>query len=209
MRVKLKVCGMRELENIKEVSSLQPDFMGFIFYSGSPRCILADFEMPQLPASIKKVGVFVNESVDRIESLIPKHGLDFVQLHGHETPEQCEKLKNSNVKVIKTFSVDEHFDFSRTKSFEGSVDYFLFDTKGKSHGGNGQVFNWELLQKYDDTVPFFLSGGLSPENIHAVSRLRDMNLFAVDINSGVEVKPGLKDVSQLKVLRSELLKVLI
>ncbi len=201
MSAKVKICGMREPENILAVGSLHPDFMGFIFYSGSPRCVPVDFKIPVgLPVSIKKVGVFVNETLDRILTTVRMHGLDLVQLHGDEPAMLCKELKQKGVGVIKVFSVDEGFDFTSLDPYKKTVDFFLFDTKGKYYGGNATAFDWDVLNQYDQEVPFFLSGGISTNNIHETSRLSKMNLYAVDVNSGAEDTPGVKDVEKVKEL---------
>jgi phosphoribosylanthranilate isomerase len=196
--IALKVCGNRD--NIAEVASLNPDYMGFIFYEPSPRHVGVDFKMPVLPKSIKKVGVFVNEEVEVIKKLVAKFKLDFVQLHGHESVEDCRVLKELGVGVIKVFSIDTIFDFDTTMLYEGAADYFLFDTKGKFYGGNAIPFDWNLLTNYHQRVPFFLSGGLSLENIFAVNNLSTMNLHAIDVNSGVEDSPGLKNIVKTKFM---------
>lgn len=203
--IALKVCGNRD--NIVEVASLNPDYMGFIFYEPSPRHVGVDFKMPVLPKSIKKVGVFVNEEVEVIKKLVAKFKLDFVQLHGHESVEDCRVLKEFGVGVIKVFSVDATFDFDTTAPYEGVVDYFLFDTKGKFYGGNAIPFDWNLLVNFHQRVPFFLGGGLTQENISGIRNLSTMNLHAIDVNSGVEDSPGLKSIvkieSILEILNSK------
>lgn len=198
----LKVCGMRDAENIRQVGALAPDFMGFIFYNGSPRYVGSDFAIPDsLPARIKRVGVFVNESTDEIIETVKKHRLDLVQLHGHESADQCRRLKAAGVGVIKVFSVDDDTRFTETAEYREVVDYFLFDTKGKYFGGNARRFDWQVLTRYDQQVPFFLSGGISPENIAEVLSLGELNIAAVDVNSGVEVKPAWKDVEKIRNIR--------
>ena len=192
--IKLKVCGMRERDNILEVAKLKPDYMGFIFYAPSPRFVGADFVVPkELPGSVKRVGVFVNEGSKAIMEGVRRHGLHAVQLHGDEDPEQCRQLKAYGVEVIKVFSVDGDTDFSKSKAFSGAVDFFLFDTKGKFYGGNANVFDWKVLSRYREDIPFFLSGGLSPENTAEIERLDRRQLYAVDVNSGVEIAPAVKD----------------
>ncbi|MCX8490036.1 MAG: phosphoribosylanthranilate isomerase [Cyclobacteriaceae bacterium] len=196
--IALKVCGNRD--NILEVSSLNPDYMGFIFYEPSPRNVGVGFEMPLLPKSIKKVGVFVNEGVERVKKLVTKFKLDFVQLHGSESVEDCKILTSFGVGVIKVFSIDTAFDFNSTVPYEGMVDYFLFDTKGKFYGGNAVSFDWNLLASYHQRVPFFLGGGLTPKNLLGLKNLPKMNLHAIDINSGVEDSPGHKDMARLEAV---------
>jgi len=192
---------MREPDNILEVGALQPDFLGFIFYDQSPRCVSSAFKIPaSLSQAVKKVGVFVNDPFERVLDRVNKHTLDFAQLHGNETVALCEKLKQTEIGVIKTFSIDSNFDFKRVNPYKSVVDFFLFDTKGKYHGGNATTFDWNLLQRYDQEVPFFLSGGISPINIDQTLQLKGLNLYAVDVNSGVEIEPGVKDVDKVKRL---------
>lgn len=195
--IALKVCGNRD--NITEVASLNPDYMGFIFYEPSPRYVGVGFTMPSdFPESIKKVGVFVNEELEVIKRVVSDLKLNFVQLHGSESVEDCRALKQFEVGVIKVFAIDETFDFNTTVPYETTVDYFLFDTKGKFYGGNAVPFNWNLLLNYHQRIPFFLGGGLTPENILGLKNISKMNLHAIDINSGVEDSPGHKDISKLE-----------
>lgn len=192
-KLKLKVCGMRDPKNILDVAAIHPDFMGFIFYEQSKRFVGKNFRIPrEFPQEIQRVGVFVNESVEGILRLVKKHQLDFVQLHGDEPVQVCETLKKE-IKLIKVFRVDDDFDFDMTKEFEGLADFFMFDTKTSGYGGSGKSFDWSLLRKYRQSTPFFLSGGLSIDNVKRVVALEDTNLFAVDFNSGTETAPGLKD----------------
>ena len=193
---------MREPANILDVSALQPDFMGFIFYDQSPRCVPHDFRIPtKLNQSIKKVGVFVDDSFEQVFDTVNRHALDFVQLHGKETVSFCEKLKRTEVGVIKAFSIDSNFDFKLVNPYKKAVDFFLFDTKGKYHGGNATSFDWNLLQRYDQEIPFFLSGGISQSNIDEALKLKDLNLYGFDVNSGVEIKAGMKDVDKVRELK--------
>ncbi|HOY49614.1 MAG TPA: phosphoribosylanthranilate isomerase [Chryseolinea sp.] len=201
MKVKLKICGMRDANNIMEVASLKPDYFGFIFYPKSPRFVADDFILPvKLSPDILRVGVFVNETSSAIIEKAKTYPLDYIQLHGSETPEQCQALRQLGLGIIKVFSVGDDFDFEITKPYKSVADYFLFDTKGKHHGGNASTFNWDLLKQYDQDIPFFLSGGLSPENMNEVAKLDGMNIHALDVNSGVEASPGVKDISKLKQL---------
>ncbi len=193
-----KVCGMRDTENISEVAALLPDFMGFIFYKKSPRYVGDDFQVPfNFPSSIKRVGVFVNENIEVIKSLVEKHKLDYVQLHGEEPVVYSSELRNSGVGVIKVFSIDKDFDFGTTTAYESVVDYFLFDTKGKFYGGNAVTFDWNLLSRYNQKIPFFLSGGLNESNLGGLGKLLEFNLVGVDVNSGVEVSPGFKNIQKI------------
>jgi phosphoribosylanthranilate isomerase len=190
---------MCDASNIMEVASLQPDYMGFIFYKPSPRYVGEEFNLPDnFPNTTERVGVFVNETTDVIKDLTEKFNLTTIQLHGSESPEQCKSLKERRLHIIKAFSVDDTFDFDQTEEYKPYVDFFLFDTKGKFHGGNAKRFNWEILKKYDQEIPFLLSGGLTPDNIEEIKALQGMNIYAIDINSGVEVRPGLKNVTAIK-----------
>lgn len=197
----IKVCGMRDHQNIMQVASLSPQYLGFIFYPHTPRFVGWDFIVPHdLPATIKRVGVFVNESSEVIVTKAKALGLDLIQLHGNESVIQCEELKSTGLNVIKVFSVDDNFDFDTTDPFKKVVDYFLFDTKGKYYGGNARTFNWSVLNKYKQEVPFFLSGGLSPENTGNLAEILKMNLHALDLNSGVESSPGIKNPEKIKAV---------
>jgi phosphoribosylanthranilate isomerase len=205
MKLKLKICGLREPDNIQQVAAVLPDYMGFIFYKNSPRFVSDAFAMPQnVPSSIKKIGVFVNETVQQVKRISKQYSLDGVQLHGSESINDCKALKAAGLSVIKVFSVDDAFDFRSVSEYKSTVDYFLFDTKGNSYGGNGYAFNWNKLIEYDQEIPFFLSGGLSPDNVLSVRNLSGMNIHAVDVNSGVEVRPGLKDIKLIETLKSQL-----
>jgi phosphoribosylanthranilate isomerase len=198
--MKVKVCGMREHENIKEVASLMPGYLGFIFYPGSPRFVGDHFQMPEIDKSIKKVGVFVNATTESILAKGVVNELDVLQLHGAESVEQCEELRSHNMLIIKAFSVSNEFNFQHVKPYQEVVDYFLFDTKGKYFGGNATRFDWSVLKKYNQQTPFFLSGGLKPEYIEEVKALSDMNIYAIDVNSGVETSPGVKDVTKVRAI---------
>ncbi len=202
--MKVKVCGMRQPENLKQIAALLPDYIGFIFYEGSKRFCEGTITpelLAELPASIKKVGVFVNETTEVILDTARKYKLDVIQLHGRETPLQCKELQEAGLEVIKAFSVDDSFVFENTLLYERSCDYFLFDTRGNNYGGNGTVFDWEILKGYLSDKPYFLSGGLNLENLKS----REFEKiwpkpFALDVNSGFEVEPGLKDVEKVKEL---------
>jgi phosphoribosylanthranilate isomerase len=200
--ISLKICGMRDPKNILEVAALQIEYMGFIFYKKSPRYVGEDFSIPaDFPATTKRVGVFVNEEVEIIKSKAVEHKLDFIQLHGAESVTDCSHLKRAGLRVIKVFSVDDQFDFNKTIPYETVVDYFLFDTKGKFYGGNAATFDWNILITYNQRIPFFLSGGLNQENISEIRNLKSMNLHAVDVNSGVETSPALKNIDKIKSIQ--------
>lgn len=191
----IKICGMKYPDNILEVSKLLPDYMGFIFWEKSARFF--DGNLPNLPKSIKKTGVFVDATFDYILDKIKIHKLDAIQLHGNESVAFCEKLKSQSVEIIKVFSVSDDFDFDILKQYESACDYFLFDTKGKLPGGNGTTFNWEILKKYNSTKPLFLSGGIGIEEFAAIKKLK-LPIYAIDINSKFEIEPGLKNIELLK-----------
>lgn len=192
--------------NPVEVEALQPDYMGFIFWEKSPRYI--DVVLPSISLKIKKVGVFVNASIEEILQKVTKYGLQFVQLHGSEAPELCKKLQDIGLKVIKVFGIEETFDFNLLEPYEEVCDYYLFDTKGKLPGGNGYAFNWEVLENYPSTKPFFLSGGIGLENIDDILiflyRPESKYCHAIDVNSRFETKPGLKDIEKLKEFKKRL-----
>jgi phosphoribosylanthranilate isomerase len=195
--MKLKICGMKYPDNILEVGSILPDYMGFIFWEKSARYF--DGDMPDLPKSIKKVGVFVNENIEVIEEKIAKYNLQAIQLHGQESVDFCSEIKakfDTSIEIIKVFSADEHFDFSILKPFEAVCDYFLFDTKGKLPGGNGTTFDWRILENYPSKKPFFLSGGIGIEEMDSIYEISKTNLpiYAIDINSRFEIEPGLKNI---------------
>ncbi|CCH56666.1 Phosphoribosylanthranilate isomerase [Fibrisoma limi BUZ 3] len=201
--MKIKVCGLRDAENIKEIAALSPDFVGFIFYDQSPRFVGEELDadvVKALPRSIRKVGVFVNASPDFILRNVKKYDLQYVQLHGTETPEYCRSLRNRGISLIKAFRVDESFNFSMLNNYKMQCDFFLFDAKGDQPGGNGVRFDWSLLNRYDNEKPFFISGGIGLDNLDQLTALKDMKLYGVDVNSQVETAPGVKDVEKVKEL---------
>lgn len=197
--MKIKVCGLRESDNVSEVAALQPDFMGFICYNRSPRYIdgLKADALDHIPVGIIRTGVFVNESAEQINALIEKYNFKAIQLHGSETPKFCALFKGK-VQVIKAFGVDADFNFDVLTPYENGVDVFLFDTKTAAHGGSGQRFDWQVLSKYTLDVPFFLSGGIGLENLEKVKTVKHPQLAGLDLNSRFELSPGNKDISKLK-----------
>ena len=195
---------MRDSENISELMTLKPDFIGFIFYAQSKR-VVTDFPQIEIPSSVKKVGVFVNENIEEIIEIVKRYKLDFVQLHGEETPDYCEKLALQKIKIIKAFSVDENFDFDAILPFEKHVSLFLFDTKGKNYGGNGIKFNWDLLQNYKGKTPFLLSGGITKNDAEEIMKMKYPAFLGIDINSGFELEPGLKNINEIKEFKSLLI----
>jgi phosphoribosylanthranilate isomerase len=207
--MKIKVCGMRNSENIQDLLFLKPDFVGFIFYEKSKRFV-SDFPQVNFPNYIKKVGVFVNEEISEVLSKVNNFQLDYIQLHGNETIEYCKNIYHSKLvseshQIIKAFSVNDNFDFSKTKAFEKYCDYFLFDTKGKDYGGNGVKFNWEMLKKYNGQTPFLLSGGITKTDANEINKINHSALMGVDINSGFETAPTLKNINDIKEFKNNLL----
>ncbi len=205
--MKLKICGMKYPDNILEVGSLLPDYMGFIFWDKSARYF--DGQLPNLPQSIKKTGVFINASQEEIAAKVTQYNLQAVQLHGQESVEFCQELKNKLVKsieIIKVFSVDEAFDFDQLQPFETVCDYFLFDTKGKLPGGNGTTFDWKVLENYPSKKPFFLSGGIGLNEIDLVNEIVKTNLpiYAIDVNSKFEIEAGLKNSELLNRFKQKI-----
>ena len=200
--MKLKVCGMRDAENIKALVELKPDFIGFIFYDKSPRFVgnTLDAELIQsIPREIRKVGVFVNATVDYILQNVKKYGLNYVQLHGNETPDFCKNLRMKGVNIIKAFRLDESFIFSQLNNYKPHVDFFLFDAKGDGYGGNGVTFDWSILKKYDNQKPYFLAGGISLDNLDELASITPKP-YSLDVNSKFEVEPGVKDIDKIAEL---------
>ena len=201
---------MRDAENIKELIELQPDFIGFIFYKKSSRHV-EEFPKVDIPASIKKVGVFVNESLEYVLRIVTENSLDCVQLHGDESPEYCEdlgKIMHSDIQLIKAFPVDAAFDFEQVFAFEKQVDLFLFDTKGDKVGGNGVAFDWTLLDKYSSKKPFLLSGGIGEDSVDELQQFMKTPLseycMGWDVNSKFEIRPGFKNIDKIKEFKEQL-----
>jgi len=193
---------MRDPENIRAVAGLMPDIIGFIFYRGSARFAgeqLKPEHLSDLPVQIRKAGVFVNASNDEILRIAEKFGLDLVQLHGNESPDQCAKLKESELKVIKALNIGDMADLQACSDFAGCTDYLLLDTKSDKHGGSGKKFDWSLLGHYPVSHPYLLSGGIDPDDAAAVSTLTEPGFAGVDLNSRFETEPGMKDVAKLKI----------
>lgn len=191
----IKVCGMRDAENIRRVAATGADWMGFIFYARSVRA-MSDAESIDCP--LKRVGVFVDASPEEMMEKAVRYKLDYLQLHGSESPELCYALQKRGFAVIKAFPVATEADLAATESYEGWADYFLFDTKCPTHGGSGKGFDWSLLTAYRGTTPFLLSGGINPESTEAVLRFRHPQFAGIDINSGFETSPGIKDAEKIK-----------
>ena len=213
-KVTVKVCGMRDGENIREVVALGVDWIGMIFWAKSPRNVtmIPTYAgiIPDRGADIgnfkaKRVGVFVDEMAQNIITRVVNYKLDLVQLHGHETPTLIRNLRRTldpdirpGVKFIKAISVSSRDDIAKYKDYADCVDYFLFDTKCPSVGGSGEQFDWSVLDAYDGDVPFLLSGGIGPDDAGRVRSFHHPKCIGIDLNSRFETEPGLKDITKLK-----------
>ncbi|MDP2385583.1 MAG: phosphoribosylanthranilate isomerase [Bacteroidota bacterium] len=201
--MKLKVCGLNNDENIRQIVESKPDFMGFIFYEKSPRYIgkLTQVDViKNIPKEIKKVGVFVNAPFAVIQKQVKKYGLDYVQLHGGESPGFCKSVKELGAGVIKSFGIDEQFDFSQVNLFSQVSDYFLFDTKTEHHGGSGEQFDWRLLKNKEFGRPVILSGGITLADVRKIKR-EFPKVYGIDINSRFETQTGIKDIALIKKVK--------
>ncbi len=196
----VKVCGLTNQDQVESLDSMV-EYVGFIFYPHSKRHI----ETPPSSSKAKRVGVFVDELLAEIQSKIETHQLDYVQLHGDENPERCREI-GKKVPVIKSFGMDSFFDFKALIPFEGNVDYFLFDTKTPLKGGSGVQFDWSILNRYNLTTPFILSGGINEDSIESIKQIHHPKLVGIDLNSRFEVSPGNKDVQRIKNFIHELNK---
>ncbi len=199
--IRLKVCGLRD--NISEVVALRPDFVGFIFYPGSPRYVgdLETNKIKDIPESIKTVGVFVNQPIDQVKKIAHRYNLDLIQLHGEEPVDYCVELKAEDLNLIKVFSGNKLPEHKVLEEYSSFIDYYLFDTRGEKHGGTGKIFNWGKLADLRLKKPVFLSGGIDLENIKKLREL-ETAIYAVDVNSRFEISPGLKDIQSLERLKS-------
>lgn len=192
----VKVCGMRDAENIREVEALGVDWMGFVFHRTSPRFV---GELPDyLPQRAKRVGVFVDETEEQIMETVQLFRLDMVQLHGHETPDFCSRIRSKGLKVIKAINVQNTFSTEEVSFYERACDYFLFDTKTPLPGGSGQKFDWSSLSAYRGTTPFLLSGGISPDDAYRVEAFVHESCIGIDLNSRFETSPAYKDIRLLQ-----------
>lgn len=226
----IKVCGMRDAENIREVRQLGIDMMGFVFWPESPRFvrmisseagIIPDYSEERLRKAVRgekeaadtaaetaapaRVGVFVDEMPQTIVTHVYNYSLDYVQLHGDESPTMIDNLKRTlipdiapGIRIIKALSVATADDMARSRDYEGSADLLLFDTRCKGKGGSGEKFDWELLEAYDGTTPFLLSGGLGPDDADRLRSFSHPQFLGVDLNSRFETAPGMKDVELLR-----------
>lgn len=200
---------MREPDNIRQVAETGINWMGFIFYPQSPRCLrddgngepLSSFisQLSTVNCRLKKVGVFVNATQEEIMETAARYRLDFLQLHGNESPDSCYALHKRGYAVIKAFSIATEEDLKPTADYEGRADYFLFDTPCSGYGGSGKQFDWPILSAYKGQTPFLLSGGINPGSAEALRNFSHPRLAGIDLNSGFETKPGIKDATLLKV----------
>ena len=190
---------MKHSANIEELLQLQVDYIGFIFYKPSPRYVGESLtDVLEGWGGVNKVGVFVDEPISEVFMKIQQYDLDAVQLHGKETPEICQQLKEKNVCVIKSFSLSNENDLTSVGKYTEVCDYFLFDTTTPQYGGSGRKFDWKILQHYHSNIPFFLSGGISPNDIETIRSFQHPSLYAIDLNSRFEISPGFKDINKLK-----------
>lgn len=198
----IKVCGMTEAENIRNVEQQGVDMIGFIFYPKSPRCLC---EKPgYLPIDAKRVGVFVNESKENILMYADRYGLNYIQLHGNESPEYCSTLHSNGLRLIKAFSISLPKDMNDVFAYKDLCDYYLFDTKTPQYGGSGNQFDWSLLHRYNDSTPFLLSGGINPYSAKAIKEFHHPRFAGIDLNSRFETSPGIKDVDRIRTFLKEL-----
>ena len=205
--LKLKVCGLTQLTQIQELISLNTDFLGFIFYEKSPRFVLNHLSLEEISEINHqgKVGVFVNETVEKISEISEKAKLNFIQLHGDEDEEFVKKLRLSlskNIKIIKVIRIGNDFEkfkneISKISNLKSQNSNLLFDTDSKAFGGTGKTFDWQILNEIEIPIPYFLSGGISLENIHQLSTINQQPL-ALDINSKFETEPGIKNLEKIK-----------
>jgi phosphoribosylanthranilate isomerase len=207
----IKVCGITEMKQLQQLDGLDIDFAGLIFYKESPRYIGENISKKELKSAdfdLKKVGVFVNPEMIDVLDAIDDYGLDAVQLHGDESPEMCEDL-SSEVEVIKVFSITGDEDIDKLVApYDAVCDYYLFDTGGlkESFGGTGKQFDWTILTKAKIEKPFFLSGGIGPDDAPKVKAFKHPDFFGVDINSLFEKEPGVKDMSKVLHFRQAMKK---
>ena len=207
--MKIKVCGMKDPENMRALAELPVDMIGMIFYEKSPRYV-DDRDAERINAlslAIPKVGVFVDASLEVILGKIERFHLQLVQLHGKESPDFCRTLREKGISIIKAFQIKTIDDLEICRLYEDCCDYFLFDTPTSRYGGSGYKFDWELLSAYSGTTPFFLSGGIAPEDAEAINQLNFPQLFAVDINSRFETASYIKDINKIRSFFADIFKL--
>lgn len=201
----IKVCGMRNSGNIKAVEELPIQWMGFIFHPLSPRFV--DTPPSYLPTRVKRVGVFVDADDAFIQSHTATYGLDIIQLHGKESPQDCDRIRNITGKsIIKAFGIKTGDSFLPVSTYESHADYFLFDTYCNSSGGSGKKFDHRLLNLYTGNTPFLLSGGIGENDAEEIKSLRHPLMCGVDLNSRFEISPALKSTEKLQIFINQLNK---
>ena len=202
----VKVCGIADQEFLHRIDEIQINFIGFIFYQKSKRYIVDKIPADQIlsiPKHIKKVGVFVNEEIENIIDISNNYHLDLIQFHGDEDVSFVNQLSKI-IQIIKAFRIDKDFEFEKLTPYESVCTYFLFDTRDQLYGGTGKKFNWELLQKYKGNTPFLLSGGITPKDTQQIIEFKHPMFMGIDINSGFETKPGVKNINQIKIFLNHL-----
>ena len=206
----IKVCGMRDADNIREIERIGIDLMGFICWERSPRFV---GEVPSYLPKCPRVGVFVNPTLDYVLERCKAFGFSYIQLHGNESPDFCQEVRQqTGLKIIKAISIENPTGAMEASplrgglvgSYEGIADLFLFDTKCKTIGGSGQQFDWDILQSYKGDTPFLLSGGIGPEDAERLKHWHHPKCIGIDINSRFETAPGIKDVAALAKFTSKL-----
>lgn len=213
----IKVCGLKDADNMRGVAEAGADWLGMIFWDKSPRCVdmqrIPTGLMPDRSGSIgsspigkcKRVGVFVDATPQYIITRVVQFGLDAIQLHGHETPTMIRNLRATlvpdllqSITIIKAISISQKEDMERCRDYEDAVDLFLFDTKCKCVGGSGESFDWSIIDDYDYSKPFILSGGIGPDDAPKIKALNHPQMIGIDVNSRFEVSPGIKDIDNVK-----------
>lgn len=196
--MKIKVCGLNDADNIASIAGLAPDFAGFVFHQASPRYAgkLDPGALDVLSSCTLRVGVFVNAEERCLFDVAERYSLDFLQLHGNESPDFCARAAEK-LPVIKAFGIADESDFEAARDYEHSCEYFLFDTKSVLHGGSGRKFDHRLLNAYRGDTPFFLSGGIAPDDAEELARPLHPLCAAIDVNSRFETSPGKKDAAKV------------
>lgn len=197
----VKVCGMKNKENIQALIRLKPDFIGYIFYPNSPRYVepeIAHSLIEKVPSFVRKVGVFVNSSIEDMVDKVISMRLDYVQLSGHESLSFVKRLNHANIPIIKAVHINEAEDLEKAYKFAPFISKFLFDTKTDVFGGSGLKFDWNILQSYNGDVPFFLSGGIGPGEVNDILTFKHPKFEGIDINSKFEIAPGLKNIELIQ-----------
>lgn len=206
MKYSVKICGMADIDNIRDAVGLGPDYLGLIFHPSSPRnaCGLISSELDKVRGDIKFVGVFVNRPEDEVFAVCSGYRLSAVQLHGNESPDYCRHLRGNGIEVWKAVGIETDGDIADLHEYIGCVDRFVFDRKSASHGGTGKKFDWKILDYYTLPVGFMLGGGIGPDDVAALRFLTHPSLVGLDLNSRFEISPGIKDISLLDVFMKKL-----